>query len=228
MVSQAKGSAYIENGKTKVVVSVFDPREIPNKTEYSLKGELYCQFKYAPFSCAKRRQHQQDAEEKQNTAVLKQALESAVCRHEFPNFQIDVYALVLENDGASVSSAITCAGLALVHAKVPMYDLVCGATLGFQNGKIILDPTVHEEFLCESSLQVSDDDELYYDHGVMVVSILKTHEQVSEIHQSGQLSLECLSEGIDVLTKACKDIVVLVEKCLVRHVLRSVKSNVED
>lgn len=31
VISKAKGSAYIEMGNTKVIVSVFDPREIPNK-----------------------------------------------------------------------------------------------------------------------------------------------------------------------------------------------------
>lgn len=31
VISKAKGSAYIEMGNTKVIGSVFDPREIPNK-----------------------------------------------------------------------------------------------------------------------------------------------------------------------------------------------------
>lgn len=31
VISKAKGSAYIEMGNTKVIVSVFDPREIVNK-----------------------------------------------------------------------------------------------------------------------------------------------------------------------------------------------------
>lgn len=31
VISKAKGSAYIEMGNTKVIVSVFDPREVPNK-----------------------------------------------------------------------------------------------------------------------------------------------------------------------------------------------------
>lgn len=36
LISQAKGSAYIELGEgTKVCVSVFDPREIPKQTGYS-------------------------------------------------------------------------------------------------------------------------------------------------------------------------------------------------
>lgn len=88
VVSQAKGSAYIEVAETKVLVSVFDPREIPNKSEYTSKGQIYCEFKYAPFSCSKRRLHQQDAEELQCSAIMKQALEAAVFRHEFPNFQV--------------------------------------------------------------------------------------------------------------------------------------------
>lgn len=156
VVSQAKGSAYIEVDNTKVICSVFDPREIPNRLEYSQHGELYCVFKYATFSCAIRRSHQQDAEEKELSLNLKRALEPAVCRvwlfcssnfyrikvgglikivlnlhfqHEFPNFQVDIYVLVLENDGGCLAAAITCAGLALADAHVPMYDLVTAASL---------------------------------------------------------------------------------------------------
>lgn len=75
VVSQAKGSAYIECGKTKVIVSVFDPHEIPKRSDYSLTGELYCEFKFASFSCPKRRLHQQDAEEKQNSVIMRRMYE---------------------------------------------------------------------------------------------------------------------------------------------------------
>lgn len=50
-------------------------------------------------------------------------------QHEFPNFQVDVYVLVLENDGSVLAAAINCAGLALADASVPMYDLVSAATM---------------------------------------------------------------------------------------------------
>lgn len=208
-MTQAKGSAYIEQGETKVVVSVFDPREIPNKTEYSLKGELYCQFKYAPFSCTKRRQHQQDAEEKQNTAIIKKALESAVCRHEFPNFQVDIYALVLENDGSAVAAAISAAGLALAHAGIPMYDLIAAATVCVKDEAIYLDPTVREEGLCG-------------EEGYIVVSVLNTHEQISEMYQNGSMSLESLRRAVEVCNEAVKDIMLLVQKCLIKMVLKHV------
>lgn len=50
-------------------------------------------------------------------------------QHQFSNFQVDVYVLVLENDGSCLAAAITCANLALANAGVPMHDLVTGVSL---------------------------------------------------------------------------------------------------
>lgn len=201
---------------------MFDPREIPNRNEYSLKGEIFCQFKYAPFSCPKRRQYQQDSEEKQNSSILKQALEPAVCRHEFPNFQVDIYALVLENDGSALSAAITCAGVALAHAGVPMYDLVSSVSVGAQNGNKYLNPTLDEEQLCDVAIVGGED------QGNVVLSVLHTHEQVSQIYQTGNLSLETLTECLELCTKKSKEIIPLLQKCLVKHVVKCIRQKVED
>ncbi|CAI8029102.1 Exosome complex component MTR3 [Geodia barretti] len=55
---RASGSAYVELGATK--------------------GRLTCEFKFAPFSCHQRRQHQQDQEEKEFSSLVVQALSRAV------------------------------------------------------------------------------------------------------------------------------------------------------
>ncbi|KAF5294098.1 hypothetical protein FQR65_LT10922 [Abscondita terminalis] len=228
VVSQAKGSAYFEVDNTKVVVSVYDPREIPKKTDYSLKGELYCVFKFAPFSCLNRKGYQQDAEEKQNSAILKRALESAVCRHKFPNFQVDVYVLVLENDGSALSASITAAGVALAQAGIPMYDTITAATLGIQGDVKILDPTSEEESLCNIAVYKSEGEKKYESHGIIILAMLSTHEQVSELYQTGNLSLEIVNEAVTILSKATKEIVPLVEKCLVNHVTKNLKADIEN
>lgn len=49
------------------------------KSDFSLNGQLYCEFKYAPFSSVKRRGHQPDSEELELSGLLKEALEAAVC-----------------------------------------------------------------------------------------------------------------------------------------------------
>lgn len=222
VVSQAKGSAYIELGKTKVIVSVFDPREIPNRAEYSLKGEIYCEFKFATFSCKKRRLHQHDSEEKQYSAIMKQALQSTVCRHEFPNFQVDIYALVLHNDGSSLSAAITAAGLALSQAGVPMYDIITSVTLAIQKDTIFVDPTVKEQHICWYPISKESEQN---DHGIIVISKLHSHNQISQFYQTGNVSLHRLSEAIGFLNKSCEDIVPLVQKCLVKHVINNLKNS---
>lgn len=211
-----------------MIVSVFDPREIPNKTDYSLKGELYCEFKYAPFSCLIRRSHQQDSEEKHYSILMKQALEPAVCRQEFPNFQVDIYALVLQNDGSALSAAITCAGLALAHAGVPMFDLVTSVTVAVQIDRLLVDPTLEEEEVCHLALQAEKNSKNYHDHGIVLLSMLSTHQQISQFYQIGNLSAERLCDFIEVLSSATKDIVPLVEQVLVTHVVKSVKKEAED
>ena len=50
MVSQAQGSAYVEQGGSKVVVAVWGPREVQRRSDFSMSGSLTVQFKFAPFS----------------------------------------------------------------------------------------------------------------------------------------------------------------------------------
>lgn len=56
---------------------------------YSTLGQLFCEVKFAPFSCPQvRRPHAPDSEEKALSNALRKALEPAVCRHLFPNYQV--------------------------------------------------------------------------------------------------------------------------------------------
>ena len=79
VVSQAKGSAYVELNNTKVICSVYGPREVQKKSDFSLNGQLFCEFKFAPFSCKKKRGHQQDNEELELSCILRESLAPAVC-----------------------------------------------------------------------------------------------------------------------------------------------------
>lgn len=80
IVTQAKGSAYVEKGHTKLLCSVFDPKEVPNKVEYAKTGELQCEFKFATFSCRQRRNYTRDSEERQLCNEFRRAIEPAICR----------------------------------------------------------------------------------------------------------------------------------------------------
>jgi exosome complex component MTR3 len=49
-VSSASGSAYAEFGNTKVIVSVFGPRESKKAMVYSDVGRLNCNVSYTNFA----------------------------------------------------------------------------------------------------------------------------------------------------------------------------------
>ncbi|XP_018397267.1 PREDICTED: exosome complex component MTR3-like [Cyphomyrmex costatus] len=221
IVSQAKGSAYIELGDTKVICSVFDPREIPNKSGFCMQGELFCEFKFASFSHRKRKLHQQDAEEKEYSLILQRALEPAVCLQEFPNFQVDVYATVLDNGGSALTAAIMAASLALANAGVPMFGLVTACTIGIYNGMYLVDPTDIEETICSTKAAPDATN----DHGIVIQAALPQHGQISEMFVIGSINMDTMKYSMDLSSKIHKDICPLLEQCLVKTVFKTFQSS---
>ncbi|KAM3961362.1 exosome complex component MTR3 [Aphomia sociella] len=216
MVSQAKGSSYVELKKTKVACSVFDPREIPHQNEFSQLGQLYCEVKFAPFSCPrKRRPHAPDQEERALSVALRQALEPTVCRHLFPNYQIDIFIYILEHDGACLAASINAAGLALADAAVPMYDIITSCSVAIVGDKMFVDPTEAEEHIATTSPE-SDD----VNHGIITMSMLSELKQVSDFTQIGFMDIECVTKAMDLLEKECEKLVPNIQKVLVTNVIR--------
>lgn len=223
VISQSKGSAYIELGNTKVIVAVFDPREIPKQNQYSVNGDLYCDFKFSPFACTKRRSPQTDAEEKSLALSMKRALEPAVCRHEFPNFQVDIFANVLQDDGSVLGAAITCAGLALADAGIPMYDIITASTASIIDGQIFMDPSAYEE---DISINSSKNDTVI-EHGLVMIAKLHTHDQISELWQCGSLTMETIQKVSKLIIESNDEIVPIVKQILLKKIMKNIK-DIED
>ncbi|KAJ2941307.1 hypothetical protein O0L34_g3506 [Tuta absoluta] len=215
MVSQAKGSAYVELKKTKVVCSVFDPREIPHQNEFSQLGQIFCEVKFASFSCRERRPHAPDSEEKALSVALRQALEPAVCRHLFPNYQIDVFIYIMEHDGACLAATINAAGLALANAAVPMYDIITACSVAVIGDQMFIDPTEAEEHLALMSPEKEGTN-----HGVITMSLLSELKQISDFIQIGSMDVDCVMKALDVLEKECEKIVPNIQQILVMNVLQ--------
>ena len=59
VLSQAKGSAFVEFGKTKVMAAVYGPKPTDVRRQYSESGILEVDVKFSPFATVKRGQHPQ-------------------------------------------------------------------------------------------------------------------------------------------------------------------------
>ena len=84
-MSKAQGSAYIEQGQTKAICAVYGPREIPRKSDFTMKGILNCTIERTPFSGSKRKApgSRGDLEEDEMSKLLSEALEATVCMVSF-------------------------------------------------------------------------------------------------------------------------------------------------
>ena len=82
IITKAKGSAYIEQGQTKAICAVYGPREIPRRSDFSMRGILNCTLEQTPYARVVRSPpmsaQNPDAEEDMSIS-LGQALEATVC-----------------------------------------------------------------------------------------------------------------------------------------------------
>jgi len=225
VVTRAKGSSYVEAGHTKVICSVFGPREVSKREDFSMTGAVCVEFKFATFAERCRRGHQQDGQEKDLSLLLQETLQPAIMLHTLPKCQIDISITVLENGGSALSAAITAASVALVDAGVEMYDVVIGASVlvypkvemdgeeadakrgGAKNKETeamaLVDPSAAEECLLSvpSSL-----------HGLLVVGLMPSLNQIAGFHQTGSTTIDVFHAGLKTCVQAAQKALPLVRK----------------
>lgn len=135
-VNSASGSAYAEFGNTKVIVSVFGPRESKKAMMYSDVGRLNCNISYTTFATPIRGQ---GGDNKELSAMLHKALKGAIILESFPKTTVDVFALVLESGGGDFPVVVSCASLALADAGILLYDLVAAVSVSkTRSGGVVL------------------------------------------------------------------------------------------
>nr|XP_056718341.1 exosome complex component MTR3 [Euleptes europaea] len=152
LLSQAKGSAYVElGGGTKVLCAVAGPREagaggaVGAGGAGEARGRLRCEFRRAPF-CGRGGRGRPGEREAALGAALREALEPAVRLSRYPRAQLDVSALVLQDGGSALAAALCAAGLALADAGVELFDLVAACALcRAPDGRWLLQPAEREE-----------------------------------------------------------------------------------
>eukprot|EP00164_Ancoracysta_twista_P002791 GFYU01003712.1.p1 GENE.GFYU01003712.1~~GFYU01003712.1.p1 ORF type:complete len:262 (-),score=68.20 GFYU01003712.1:253-987(-) len=210
VISQATGSAYVEIDRTKVIVGIYGPRQ-KKHMEYSEVGTIECDLKFASFAGETRRQQTQTAADKEMSAALRDALQGAVRVETFPKAVVDVYALVLENDGGALAAAVTCASLAMADAGIEMFDLVSSCSVAqLGEDEVVLDPSRKEEEgqLCG-----------------MTVSYLPTLREITHVTQQGEMAPPKHVEATELCIDGCSKIHDLLKVALNKALKKKIKVN---
>ena len=178
IVKQASSSSLFQlNYATKISCAIYGPRtNVKDLNEFSEKCRVVCDVKYAPFANRGERRGRggRGADEEEISHLLEQALMASVCLEKYPKCVINVYVIVLENDGNVLGAAITASSLTLAIAGIECHDLVLGTSASLINTKnvnntsnandttatniyqqLILDPNAEDEENASGSISVA-------------------------------------------------------------------------
>ncbi|MBO3803474.1 MAG: exosome complex exonuclease Rrp41 [Candidatus Brockarchaeota archaeon] len=139
-LENANGSAYIEQGKCKILAAVYGPHEAhPRHLTQPDRAILRCRYHMAPFSVPERKSPAPSRREIELSKVIRESLEPVVMTELFPRTMIDIFIEVLQADGGTRCVGLTAASLALADAGIPLRGLVCACAAGKVDGQIVLD-----------------------------------------------------------------------------------------
>lgn len=190
LLDKADGSAYIEQGKNKILVAVYGPREAhPKHIAMPERAVIRCRYHMAPFSVDERKSPAPSRREQELSKVIRESLEPVVLTDLYPRTTIDVFIEVLQSDGGSRCAAITAASLALADAGIPMKEMVAACAVGKIEGKLALD--------------LSDAEDKYGDADIPV-ALVPNAGLVTLLQMDGHLTMSEFEQGLGMALEACK------------------------
>jgi len=208
-VPNAAGSAYIEQGETKLLAAVFGPRQAGERgvRERTAEGTLAVEFNFAPFSSRFCGREDNDKRALLYGSTLRRTLESLILLDRYAKTAFDVYLQVLEDDGAVLTAALAAASLALADAAVEMRDLAAGATVHLAPGpagqaSLLLDCDGEEERALPAG------------SAVVHLGLCPARGSVCLLHSSGPLPMDKLEQMVALARSTAKALGGEMRKCL--------------
>ena len=192
VLGNADGSAYIEQGKNKILAAVYGPKEAhPKHLALPDRAALRCRYHMAPFSVDERKSPAPSRRELELSKVIREALEPSIFTEYYPRTSIDLFIEGLQADGGTRCAGLTVASVALADAGIPMRDLICACAAGKVEGHLVLDLNDYED-------KGGDAD--------MPLAYMPTANAVTLLQMDGILSGEEFEQVVKMALEGCKQI----------------------
>jgi exosome complex component RRP41 len=203
VLKNTDGSAYVEWGRTKILVGVMGPREShPKHLAMPDKARIDAFYRMASFSVEEWKSPAPSRRETELSKVIREALGPAVFTEYFPRTSIDIFIEVLQADGSTRCAAISAASLALVDAGIPMRDLVASIAVGKVEGQLVLDVQDKEDKEGESD---------------MPMAYMPSKNAVTLLQMDGQITHDEFLRSIELLKKGCLDVYKMQKEAIEAH-----------
>jgi exosome complex component RRP41 len=200
VLSNADGSAYIEQGKNKILAAVFGPRELhPKHLALPDRMVLRCRYHMAPFSVQERKSPAPSRREIELSKVIRESLEPSIFLDYYPRTAIDVFIEVLQADGSTRCASIVAAALAIADAGIPMRDLVVACSAGKVDDTIILDVMDTEDKMGAADVPIA---------------LMPNLNVITLLQMDGILTLEEFEKAVNLALEGCRKIYALQKEAL--------------
>ncbi|KYH41197.1 MAG: putative exosome complex exonuclease [Candidatus Bathyarchaeota archaeon B26-2] len=213
VLNNADGSAYIEQGKNKILAAVYGPREAhPRHLTLPDRALLRCRYHMAPFSVEERKSPAPSRREIELSKVIREALEPAIFLEHYPRTAIDLFIEILQADGGTRCAGITVASLALADAGIPMRDLVVACAAGKVGDRIVLDLNDVEDKEGEADVPIA---------------FMPNLNAVTLLQMDGTLTPEEFEQAVNLAIEGCRQIYKMQKDALKARYL-AIKKEVEE
>jgi len=213
VLGNADGSAYIEQGKNKILAAVYGPKEVhPRHLALPDRALLRCRYHMAPFSVDERKSPAPSRREVEISKVIREALEPSVFVEYYPRTSVDIFIEVLQADGGTRCAGITVASLALANAGIPMRDLVVACAAGKVEGRLVLDLTDFEDKGGEADLPLA---------------LMPNLNAITLLQMDGGLTIDEFEKAVNLALDGCKHLYTL-QKEVLKSKYAAVKEAVEE
>ena len=199
-LANADGSAYIEQGKNKILAAVYGPKELhPKHLALPDRMFLRCRYHMAPFSVQERKSPAPSRREIELSKVIRESLEPSIFLEYYPRTGIDVFVEVLQADGSTRCASITAASLAIADAGIPMRDLVVSCSAGKIDDTIILDLMDTED-----KMGMAD----------VPVALMPNLNAITLLQMDGILTSEEFEKALNLALEGCRKIYTMQKEAL--------------
>ncbi|KAE8881425.1 hypothetical protein PF005_g10346 [Phytophthora fragariae] len=217
LFSRVDGSAYYEQGNTKVVAVVYGPRELragPTAGGAAAVGTgsgnaasntqpraaVNCEFTQAAFATSERKpQRSGDRKKLEMSLAVKQIFEACVQTQLYPRSQIDIFVQVLHADGGELPASINAITLALIDAGIALNDFVVASSAGYLQQTMLCDLNYAEE--AARAPQV-------------VMALNPRTQKLNLLQMECKLPLELFESLMEVATEGCNQIYDLLQNAV--------------
>jgi len=200
ILPNADGSAYIQQGKNKILAGVYGPRELhPKHLALPDRTVLRCRYHMAPFSVQERKSPAPSRREIELSKVIRESLEPSIFLEYYPRTGIDLFIEVLQADGGTRCASITAASLALADAGIPMQDLVAACAAGKIDDTVVLD-------LMDTEDKIGSAD--------VPVALMPNLNAITLLQMDGILTFEEFEKTVNLALEGCRKIHAMQKEAL--------------